>query len=283
MVMEETKAMTRSVVKSSPLECHAHYMTRAALEESSCLLPSPKSKKNVVFTKGLNITGKSTGINPRRKKGQEDLTTSFASDEGVSDLSFHQNLPDIPPILMRPRHPLKQAWTLWYYRNDRALSWEANQLEVATVTTIEEFWQLYQLLQPASNLPQGTDYAMFRSGVLPDWEDPANTLGGRWVARRENQCLDAAWLELLFYLIGEHADKMANQVNGVVVSVRKKGSKVAVWLRDARHMVAVVDVGRQVRARLGLRPEVKMKFSVHKEERERVEGGAVEKLADILL
>jgi len=283
MVMEETKAMTRSVVKSSPLECHAHYMTRAALEESSILLPSPKSKKNVVFTKGVNITGKSTGINLRRKKGQEDLSTSFASDEGVSDLSFHQNLPDIPPILMRPRHALKQAWTLWYYRNDRALSWEENQVEVATVTTIEEFWQLYQLLQPASNLPQGTDYAMFRAGVLPDWEHPANTLGGRWQARRDNDSLDAAWLELLFYLIGEHADKMAKQVNGVVVSVRKKGSKVAVWLKDARHMVAVVDVGRQVRARLDLRPEVKMKFSVHKEERERVEGVSGEKLPDILL
>ena len=59
-----------------------------------------------------------------------------------------------------------QAWTLWYFRADRSLSWEENQLAVATVTTVEEFWQLHQLLLPASKLAAGCDLAMFRYSLL---------------------------------------------------------------------------------------------------------------------
>ena len=59
-----------------------------------------------------------------------------------------------------------QAWTLWYFRADRSLSWEENQLAVATVTTVEEFWHLHQLLLPASRLAMGCDLAMFRYTVM---------------------------------------------------------------------------------------------------------------------
>ena len=37
------------------------------------------------------------------------------------------------------------------------------------------------------------------------------------------------------------------KVTGVVASRRKKGDRVSVWLRDARRLGAVVDVGRMVR------------------------------------
>ena len=112
--------------------------------------------------------------------------------------------------------------------------------------------------------------ALPRAGVLPDWEDPANLPGGRWIVRRDRAQLDEAWLELLFYLLGEHSGhSLAREVNGVVVSARKKGDKVAVWLGDARHLAAVVDVGREVRARLGLEAQDRVMFSVHREDRER--------------
>ena len=101
--------------------------------------------------------------------------------------------------------------------------------------------------------------------MLPDWEDPANLPGGRWIVRRDREQLDEAWLELLFYLLGEHSGhSLAREVNGVVVSARKKGDKVAVWLGDARHLAAVVDVGREVRARLGLEAQDRVMFSVHR-------------------
>ena len=69
---------------------------------------------------------------------------------------------------------------------------------MGTVATVEDFWQLHQLIKPPSCLAIANDYAMFRQvnfqapillrkliqinllqGVNPDWDDPANSGGGR--------------------------------------------------------------------------------------------------------
>ena len=75
---------------------------------------------------------------------------------------------------------------------------------MGTVATVEDFWQLHQLIKPPSFLGLANDYAMFRQvcesnhilkeifcfmefrpnqilqqGVNPDWDDPANSSGGR--------------------------------------------------------------------------------------------------------
>lgn len=288
-----TGPTTRSSVRSKS-SADIKYVTRASLVKTSFndLLKGKmfgKTARNVSFDDESSklAMDKREEAGRRKSRPERNLKNlSIVSDEGysASDLSFSPSglIAEIPALLARPRHPLKQAWTLWYFRNDRSLSWEENQQAVATVGTVEEFWQLHQLLQPASQLGQGSSYAVFRAGVLPDWEDPANIAGGRWIARRNRAELDEAWLELIFYAIGEHADSQAGQVTGVVAAVRRKGDKVAVWLKDARNMVAVVDVGRQVRSRLGLQPEVKVQFSVHREEMDWTEGGG-ERQQPILL
>jgi len=283
MLKEENKMTTRSVTRCSvknDVDSNKKYITRSVLENSDLLMLSPKAKKNVVFVEKESAKKK----NPADK----NLSLSIISDEGVGDLGpiYYPTttlLGDIPAKLIRPRHPLQQAWTLWYYRNDRTLSWEENQQAVATVDTIEEFWQLYQLLQPASNLGFGCDYALFRAGILPDWEDPANLAGGRWIYKPEHSTLDEAWLQLLVFLIGEHSQNLACEVNGAAVNVRNFGDKVAVWLRDARNLVAVVDVGRMISSKLELQTGAKTVFSVHKEAKERAEGFCGERMPDIIL
>jgi len=281
MVTDGSKTVTRSVTRSTvkqDVEMYKTYITRSVLGNTDVHGISPKAKKNVVFVDKDDV-----------KKNEGDRNLSIVSDEGVGDLGPVYSLPgssllsSIPPMLVRPKHPLKNAWTLWYYRNDRSLSWEDNQQPVATVATIEEFWQLHQLLQPASKLSLGCDYSLFRAGIVPDWEDPANVGGGRWIYKPSRAQLDEAWLELLVFLIGEHADDQASQVNGAVVNLRKRSDKLAVWMKNARDMVTVVDVGRQVRNRLVLRPYAKIQFSVHREERERANGFNGERLPEILL
>ena len=136
------------------------------------------------------------------------------------------------------------------------------------------------MLLPPSCLGLGSDLAVFRAGLTPDWEDKGNIGGGRLVVRRERGELDESWLAVLFCLIGEHAGA-ADQVNGVVASVRSNGDRVAVWLADSRRLAAVVDVARMVRDRLNIGPKISTKFSVHKEEIEKEAGGA--RLPPILL
>ena len=51
------------------------------------------------------------------------------------------------------KHPLQNAWTLWFFKNDKARTWEENQRPIITVTTIEDFWSLYNYIEVASRLP----------------------------------------------------------------------------------------------------------------------------------
>ena len=45
------------------------------------------------------------------------------------------------------KHPLQNAWTLWFFKNDKARSWEENQRPIITVTTVEDFWSLYNHIE----------------------------------------------------------------------------------------------------------------------------------------
>ena len=116
------------------------------------------------------------------------------------------------------KHPLQNAWTLWFFKNDKTRSWEENQRPIITVNTVEDFWSLYNHIEVASRLPPGSDYSLFKEGIFPDWEDPKNQDGGRWIInldkRRPNrELMDTYWLEIMFFLIGEHAEQHAYQVN----------------------------------------------------------------------
>ena len=53
------------------------------------------------------------------------------------------------------KHPLQNAWTLWFFKNDKARTWEENQRPIITVTTVEDFWSLYNHIEVASRLPPG--------------------------------------------------------------------------------------------------------------------------------
>ena len=77
-----------------------------------------------------------------------------------------------PELLVK--HPLQNAWTLWFFKNDKARTWEENQRPIVTVTSVEDFWCLYNHIEVASKLPLGSDYSLFKEGIFPDWEDPRN-------------------------------------------------------------------------------------------------------------
>jgi len=171
------------------------------------------------------------------------------------------------------KHPLQNAWTLWFFKNDKSRSWEENQRPIITVTTVEDFWSLYNHIEVASRLPAGCDYSLFKEGIFPDWEDARNAPGGRWMInvdkRQRSQCLDTYWLEILFFLIGEHADQHAHQVNGAVVNVRGKGDKLAIWLADASQPDSITRIGKMIKERLEIDPDQTIGFNIHSEEKAR--------------
>ena len=52
------------------------------------------------------------------------------------------------------------------------------------------------------------------------------------------------------------------QVNGAVVSVRPKGDKIGMWLGDSSASESITTVGRRVKERLGIDPQVKLNHSI---------------------
>lgn len=43
-----------------------------------------------------------------------------------------------PELLIK--HPLQNAWTLWFYKNDKQKAWEENLRAITTFDTVEDFW-----------------------------------------------------------------------------------------------------------------------------------------------
>jgi len=174
----------------------------------------------------------------------------------------------VPRDIVMTKHPLANTWVFWWFRNEKSRTWEQNQERIATVDTIEDFWQIYNYIEPASQLGQGCDYAVFKKGIQPDWEDFQNMSGGRWIIisdkTNRGDILDSHWLEIIFILIGEHAGEFAHMMNGAVINIRPKGDKLAVWLRDANNMAGVMEIGKLVKTRLGLRDRIH--FTIHRED-----------------
>jgi len=217
---------------------------------------TPKKKKKVKFGEDVNITPDKSDAAPLHAH----------EDEGI-DLAFS---PKTPTNILKPKHPLQHSWTFWYSAGNKHVSWEQNQIKIATVSTIEDFWFVYKQVQPASCLTPGHTYSMFRGDILPDWDHEANKSGGRWMAtfpKHERQdLLETRWMEALIMILGEHLGPTGTRlIKGAEVCVRKKGDRVEVWV-GAMDMSGIVEIGREMRKRLLCDSKEKIQFSIHQEE-----------------
>ncbi|CAG4976769.1 eukaryotic translation initiation factor 4E1-like [Colias croceus] len=175
------------------------------------------------------------------------------------------NNAEVPPEFLI-KHPLQNTWSLWFYDNDRTKTWEENQIELTTFDTVEDFWRLYHHIKAPSEIRQGHDYAVFKKGIRPMWEDDANKMGGRWLIslekRQRNSDLDRFWLDVVLLLIGENFEH-PEEICGAVVNVRAKLDKIAVWTADTTKQHAVIDIGRKLKEQLGIHG--KIGFQVHRD------------------
>ena len=59
-------------------------------------------------------------------------------------------------------HALILDPSLRYFKGDKSLKWEERQVQLADVDTVEDFWQIYNYIEPASKIGIGSDYALFK-------------------------------------------------------------------------------------------------------------------------
>ncbi|CAF1435836.1 unnamed protein product [Adineta ricciae] len=164
-------------------------------------------------------------------------------------------------------YPLQDSWTFWFFKNDRNSDWKDNLIELATVSTVESFWSVFDRLKPASGLNQGCDYLLFKKNIQPMWEDQHNRSGGRWCLNtHRNQRLsdlDNYWLNTLLSLIGDQYGDDAYNVNGCVVSVRNKGDRICLWTRDWRNTEVTRWIGNRFREVADIPRSLQLTFESH--------------------
>ncbi|XP_039975968.1 eukaryotic translation initiation factor 4E-1A-like isoform X4 [Xiphias gladius] len=127
------------------------------------------------------------------------------------------------------KHPLQNKWALWFFKNDKSKTWQANLRLISKFDTVEDFWALYNHIQLSSNLMSGCDYSLFK----------------------------------LLCLVGEAFDDYSDDVCGAVINVRAKGDKIAIWTTDYENKEAITHIGRVYKERLGVPPKVIIGYQSH--------------------
>lgn len=87
-------------------------------------------------------------------------------------------------------------------------------------------------------------FALFKKGIEPRWEDPANATGSEYVSSGffHNDIFDAFWENLVLGLIGETMDE-GDMICGcrVVDQTRKSNAKptykIELWMRTADDLI----------------------------------------------
>uniref|UniRef100_A0A1I7Z2Q7 EIF-4F 25 kDa subunit n=1 Tax=Steinernema glaseri TaxID=37863 RepID=A0A1I7Z2Q7_9BILA len=133
---------------------------------------------------------------------------------------------------------------------------------LTVIQSVEQFWSAYQHLQRPQELPEKTDYHVFKLGIEPVWEHPQNCNGGKWILRVRKGLASRIWENLLLAMIGEQFN-VGDEICGAVCSVRNQEDIISIWNRSGNnneHIARIRDVLRRV---LNLPSNVLLEYKKH--------------------
>merc|ERR1712126_400009 len=174
--------------------------------------------------------------------------------------------------------PLNSTWDVYYLRNDVGANRDDRLVKVASFGTILEFWAVYLYLKLPNQLAAGCDYMIFRDGIKPEWTDPNNQNGGRWLIeidrKQRNEQLNDKWLETLLAVIGEQLepeDVEGNQpeICGAMVQSRRRVDRVGLWTCNADDGDVVMGIGEKYSSKIKPQWSQRLRYQSHKSTQDR--------------
>lgn len=169
---------------------------------------------------------------------EEDIIEEEKEDKASSETRWldviEEDIMKASPVMQDYKHPLEHDWTFWYFFHQEDKTWSQSLEALVTVSTIEDFWSVINWVESPSSIKVGSEFSMFKRGIVPDWSDKSNQKGGRYIVRCHKEEVDTMWTELMMALIGQNFVDPENdgKINGSVVSIRKREDKIAVWVRN---------------------------------------------------
>ncbi|KAI0011083.1 translation initiation factor eIF4e [Xylariaceae sp. FL0662B] len=138
-------------------------------------------------------------------------------------------------------HALRDTWVFWYRppitKANGYIEYDKTLHSMMTVKTVEEFWVAYSHLKRPSTLPTVSDYHLFKKGIRPIWEDDENKHGGKWILRLKKGIADRYYEDLLMACVGDQFGDEADEVCGVVLSMRNGEDVLSIWTRSTGQKV----------------------------------------------
>ncbi|KAI9229805.1 MAG: translation initiation factor eIF 4e-like domain-containing protein [Piptocephalis tieghemiana] len=169
------------------------------------------------------------------------------------------------PITPEGHHALRHQWTLWFMHRtpgQKITDYEAAIKRIATFATIEEFWQVHQHLVRPNDLPNISDYHLFKAGVRPVWEDDANIKGGKWIVRLKKGLASRYWESLMIAVVGDQFD-LGDEICGAVLSMRNSEDILSLWNKNAGGARVNLRIRDTLKRILGAPADTVMEYKAH--------------------
>ncbi|KAI0835366.1 translation initiation factor eIF4e [Hypoxylon sp. FL0890] len=218
---------------------------------------TPKSQGNP-FEQAMGAVGAKTPSSEKTAKEPMRSAVGKLSMSSISETSTQQG--STPAA-----HPLRDTWVFWYRppitKANGYIEYDKTLHAMMAVKTVEEFWLAYSHLKRPSSLPTVSDYHLFKKGIRPIWEDDENKLGGKWVLRLKKGIADRYYEDLLMACVGDQFGDEADEVCGVVLSMRNGEDVLSIWTRSTGQKV--LKIRETMRRVLNCPPETRIEFKSH--------------------
>jgi hypothetical protein len=136
--------------------------------------------------------------------------------------------------------PHEANWNVWCDVQDKTLRHDTDKEgflqhteKTGSVGSAEELRKLITKHFDADNdmLPLGANVRVFRNGILPLWEDRSNVRGGRWILAFTRKKTGVEEIVEVVDRCFKNDFDFCGGVTGVVLSSRRWGRLVSVWVR----------------------------------------------------
>ncbi|QSL64933.1 hypothetical protein MERGE_002237 [Pneumocystis wakefieldiae] len=167
-----------------------------------------------------------------------------------------------------PAHMLKYSYTFWYMNRtfgSKIKDYESSLKKLITFSSVEEFWSIYAYLKRPDTLPVISDLHLFREGIRPIFEDPANKDGGKWTLSLRKGIAVRYWEQLVMAIVGDQFWSIGDELCGIVLSIRNSKDLISVWNKSSdngRVNLKIRDLIKQV---LNLPLDTVLEYKGHKD------------------
>lgn len=135
---------------------------------------------------------------------------------------------------------------------------------IGAFSSLEDFFGIYCHLRPISELPIISDYHLFRAGVKPTYEDPANIHGGKWQIRLKKGVSARFWEIIILSIIGDQFSDIGDELCGAVMSSRANEDVLSIWNKTASNGSVNLKIRNTIRSILNL-SDLNMEYISHNE------------------